>query len=75
MINWGAFLVVAVATLISAVVIVGLYATGVRLYAVSVDEHVPSTRIARLAAYLCFALCAVGVLYGIYLIVPFFHQK
>jgi len=74
-INWGAFLIVAVATLVSAVVIVGLYSTGVRLYAVSVDERVPSTRIARVAAYLCFTLCAIGVLYGLYLIVPFFHQK
>ena len=75
MINRGAFLVVAAATLVSAVVIVGLYATGVRLYAVSVDEQVPSTRIARLAAYVCFTLCAIGVLYGIYLIVPAFHHK
>lgn len=75
MINWGAFLVVAIATLVSAVLVVGLYATGVRLYAVSVDERVPSTRVARAAAYLCFVLCAAGVLYGIYLIVPAFHHK
>ena len=66
---------VALATLVSAVVIVGLYATGVRLYAVSVDERVPSTRVARAAAYMCFVLCAIGVLYGIYLIIPAFHHK
>lgn len=75
MINWGAFLIVAVATLISAGVVVGLYAAGVRLYAVSIDDGVPSTRVARVAAYACFALCAVAVLYGIYLILPAFHHK
>ncbi|MCZ2402173.1 hypothetical protein IV498_02995 [Paenarthrobacter sp. Z7-10] len=75
MINWGAFLAVAIATIISAVLVVGLYSVGVRLYAVSVDEHVPSTRIARVGAYVCFALCAAAVLYGIYLIVPAFHPK
>jgi hypothetical protein len=75
MINWGAFLAVAIATVISAVLVVGLYSVGVRLYAVSVDEHVPSTRIARAGAYVCFALCALGVLYGIYLIVPALHPK
>ncbi|MCU1573260.1 MAG: hypothetical protein JWO93_1342 [Micrococcaceae bacterium] len=74
MIDWIAFLTVAAATLIAAVVIVGLYALGVRLYAVSVDDSVPSTRVARAAAYACFAVCAVGVLYGVYLIVPAFHS-
>ena len=29
---------------------------------------------ARIGAYACFVLCGIGVLYGIYLIVPFFHQ-
>ncbi|TPX05647.1 hypothetical protein FJ656_05555 [Schumannella luteola] len=27
----------------------------------------------RLGAVLCFALCAAGVLFGVWLIVPFFH--
>ncbi len=70
MINWGAFLVVAVTTLISAVFVVGVYATGVRLYAVSVDDQVTSTKVARAAAYLCFAVCIVAVLFGVALIVP-----
>lgn len=70
MINWGAFLVVAVTTLISAVLVVGVYATGVRLYAVSVDDQVPSTKVARAAAYLCFVVCIAAVLLGVALVVP-----
>ncbi|MDJ0355371.1 hypothetical protein [Paenarthrobacter sp. PH39-S1] len=73
MINWGAFLTVAVTTLVSAVFVVGVYASGVRLYAVSVDDHVPSTKVARAAAYLCFAVSLAAVLFGIYLIVPALH--
>jgi hypothetical protein len=30
--------------------------------------------VARFGAYLCFAACGAAVLYGIYLIVPYFHQ-
>jgi hypothetical protein len=31
-------------------------------------------RLALLAAYVCFALCAASVLFGIYLIIPAFHN-
>jgi hypothetical protein len=31
-------------------------------------------RARRVAAYACFALCALGVLYGVYLIVPTLHS-
>lgn len=30
-------------------------------------------RVAAYGAYVCFGLCGLAVLYGIYLIVPFFH--
>lgn len=30
-------------------------------------------RAALAGAYACFVLCAVGVLYGLYLIIPYFH--
>ncbi|MBW4094432.1 MAG: hypothetical protein HIU81_03020 [Acidobacteria bacterium] len=74
MIDWLAFLAVAVATLVGAVVVVGLYSLGVRLYAVSIDGNVPATRAAKFSAYACFAACALTVLYGIYLIIPAFHH-
>jgi hypothetical protein len=61
-IDWAAFAVVAVASFVSACVVVTLFATGIRL------------RIAgHWAQYLCFGLCGAAVLFGIYLIVPALH--
>ncbi|MFF1635787.1 peptidase [Leifsonia sp. NPDC058248] len=110
MIDWGAFLVVFAASLIGACVVVGLYALGTRLLAVSgralFVEPVEFTdaitvispeeasralkkadkarrknpltraqkRVAVAGAYACFVLCGAAVLYGLYLIIPFFHQ-
>jgi hypothetical protein len=68
-IHWDAFLIVAVVTWFSALLLVALYSSGVRLMAVAEDED-RSRALARGAAYGCFALCAAVVLYGIYLIVP-----
>jgi hypothetical protein len=31
-------------------------------------------RAALAGAYTCFVLCGLGVLYGLYLIIPYFHQ-
>ncbi|MGO4299637.1 peptidase [Leifsonia sp. RAF41] len=31
-------------------------------------------RLALAGAYACFTLCALAVVYGLYLIIPFFHQ-
>jgi hypothetical protein len=72
-IDWLAFVVVAVSTLISALVVVGFYGLGVRLLAVTADS-VPSRQpLVRTSAYACFGVCAAAVLFGIYLIVPAFH--
>ncbi|WP_307857545.1 hypothetical protein [Paenarthrobacter sp. DKR-5] len=72
-INWISFLIVAGATLFSTAVVVGLYALGVRLYAISA-ERPAERRLHRLAGYGCFAACALAVLYGVYLIIPSFHK-
>ncbi|AUI52408.1 hypothetical protein [Arthrobacter crystallopoietes] len=72
-IDWFAFVIVAVATLVASMVVVGSYGLGVRLLAVATDA-VPARQAAvRLGAYACFAVCVAAVLYGIYLIVPAFH--
>ncbi|WP_026554866.1 hypothetical protein [Arthrobacter sp. 35W] len=73
MINWASFGIVALATLIGAVTVVGMYSLGVRLWAVSADAGTSAHRTARSGAIACFAVCGAAVLYGIYLIVPFFH--
>lgn len=96
MINWTAFLIVLVTSLIGAGAIVTLFSIGVRLLAAPSREPKPevargqapdddadeSGRVttysrrppaATFGAYVCFALCGIGVLYAVYLIVPVFH--
>ena len=96
MIDWAAFAIVAVAALVSASVVVSLFAFGLRLLnvgrGVDADDSpgaAPTTasgsvsvvpaqqdgrpRWATSAAVVCFGLCILAVLFGIYLIVPFFH--
>ncbi len=77
-IHWLDYLVVFGVTLAAALIVVGIYSFGVRLYAVSQDEEaasVPGNRaaLAKAGAFTCFGLSAVAVLYGIYLIVPALH--
>lgn len=77
-IHWLDYLVVFGVTLVAALIVVGIYSFGVRLYAVSQDEEaasVPGNRpaLAKAGAFTCFGLSAVAVLYGIYLIVPALH--
>lgn len=68
-IQWDAFLIVAIVTWISALFIVGAYSLGVRMLAVAEDEG-RSQVLTKGAAYICFALCGLVVLFGIVLIVP-----
>ncbi|BDZ50108.1 hypothetical protein GCM10025867_23490 [Frondihabitans sucicola] len=68
MIDWGAFLVVALVSLVSAGLLVSVYACGLRLLAIDARPAV-----ATVGAYACFVLCALGALFGIYLIVPALH--
>ena len=68
MIDWSAFVVVALVSLFSAAALVSLYSLGLRL--VTVDDRSTARTVAGVA---CFVLCGLGVLYGIYLIVPGLH--
>jgi hypothetical protein len=71
-INWGALALVTGTTLVAAVVIVTLYALGMRLLAVGPDAaHRPP--IATVGAWVCIGIGALAVLYGIYLVIPIFH--
>ncbi|MEO6201471.1 MAG: peptidase [Cryobacterium sp.] len=107
--NWGAFLVVAAASLVSSALIVTMYSLGLRLmttagrspevgpaeFTGAITVLTPKRqakdakrtrkalaanpltdgqkRLALVGAYACFSLCAVAVLYGVYLIVPALH--
>jgi hypothetical protein len=87
-IDWLSFLVVFAASIVSACVVVVLFATGIRLFATphrgaaagsardeEMDDVEGPTRPAAATAggVVLFVLSAIAVLYGIYLIVPFFH--
>jgi hypothetical protein len=77
MIDWAAFLIVAVASLVATALVVSLYSLGLRFRAVTRPDARTGDPVrppfATVLSYLCFALSACAVLYGIYLIVPFFH--
>ena len=82
MIDWAAFLIVGVATLVAACVVTSLFALGVRLHALGTEyddegRKVAVTgvrpRAATVGGYACFALSGIAVLYGVYLVVPALH--
>jgi hypothetical protein len=70
--KWLELLTVAGATLAAAVTVVVLYSLGVRLTAIAGDPRQVSPGIKRAFAYACFGLCGMAVLFGLYLIIPYF---
>jgi hypothetical protein len=65
-IDWGAFLTVVVASLVSACLLVTLFSVGLRL-----NDGTAAWR--RPVSIALFVVCAAVVVFGIYLIVPFLH--
>lgn len=72
--KWLELLTVGGATLVAAVTVVVLYALGVRLTAIAGDTQQASPRVTRSLAYVCFGLCGLAVLFGLYLIIPYFSR-
>jgi hypothetical protein len=72
--KWLELVQVAGTTLVAAVVLVVLYSLGVRLTAIAGDVQRKSPGLVRSVAYLCFVACGTAVLFGIYLIVPYFTK-
>jgi hypothetical protein len=68
MIDWSSFLVVAIVSIGSTAVVVALFAVALRLQATE-----PATGFTKSAAYGCFALAALGALFGLYLLIPALH--
>lgn len=109
MIDWGAFLIVALVSVVSASVLVTLYSLGLRLLstagrppvggpasftdaitvvtpaeaeaaakkarkaALKHPLNMDQKRLALFGGYSCFVLCGLGLLLGIYLIIPALH--
>lgn len=82
MINWSSLILVASVAIGASVGLVTVFSLGMRLLtnARNIQENTkkkqgvkPAEVINRIAAYLMFTICASAVVYGIYLIVPYFH--
>lgn len=82
MINWNSLILVAAVAIGSSVGLVTVFSLGMRLLtnARNIQSHTkksagasPMEALNRIGAYLMFTICASAVLYGIYLIVPYFH--
>jgi len=72
--KWLELVLVAGATLAAAVTVVVLYALGVRLTAIAGDARTNQPGWVRPLSYVCFGLCGVAVLFGLYLIIPYFSK-
>jgi hypothetical protein len=72
--KWLELLTVGGATLVAAVTVVVLYSLGVRLTAIAGDARQSSPRSKRALANVCFGLCGLAVLFGLYLIIPYFSR-
>ncbi|HET9646771.1 MAG TPA: hypothetical protein VFP34_00885 [Microlunatus sp.] len=74
-IDWQSLVVVAIVSVLGTVVFVTLLSAGIRsmsLAIVRTDQHQPAMT-ARIAGWSLLGLAALSVLFGLYLIVPFFH--
>ena len=72
--KWIELIQVAGATLLAAVTVVVLYSVGVRFTAIAGDPEQSAPRWMKTLAYGCFGLCGLAVLFGLYLIIPYFSK-
>lgn len=82
MINWNSLLLVAAVAIGATVAVVAVFSLGMRFLTDArhirsegkkKDVAKPGEIIFRTAAYAMFTLCSMALIYGIYLIVPYFH--
>lgn len=82
MINWNSLILVASVSIGSSIGLVAVFSFGMRLLTNARNIQVQTKKSQgvqaaeiynRIAAYLMFTICGTAVIYGIYLIVPYFH--
>ncbi|GAB2750787.1 hypothetical protein [Sinomonas soli] len=74
MIDWGAFVVVAIATILGAGSIVLFFSLAIRLGSEARDPERQRRRaLLRTGSGVSYALAGAAVLYGVYLVIPYFH--
>ena len=83
-IAWDAFWTVVLVAVLGTSLLVSLYALGVRFYT-DAENLAPAAAkgdavairkesLFRSVSYIFFTVCALAVLYGVYLIIPAFHK-
>ena len=75
MIEWSSFLIVAVATWVSAIIVITLFSIAVRMRAVHIDLVAAgqSKPLLKAGYWAVFGVCSIVVLFGVYMIVPALH--
>ena len=74
-IDWQALLIVAVVSIVGTLIFMALLSAGIRyvsLAGVRTNQR-RSSVVARVAGFSFLGLAGLFVLFGIYLIIPFFH--
>lgn len=73
---WAELGLVLLVTVVAAGILVLAYSTGIKLWAQAVQrqEAGDAAVLSRLGAVLSFTAAIVVILYGLYLIIPYFHQ-
>lgn len=75
MTDWAAFVVVAISTILGAGTIVLFFSLGIRLRSEAVDpQRQHGRRLLRAASAASYTLAGIAVVYGVYLIVPYFQH-
>jgi hypothetical protein len=69
MIDWAAFVLVALVSLGGATLLVGFASLGIRL----LGGPTPHSFAVRAGAIASFAVCVIGVAFGVYLLIPVLH--
>ena len=73
-IEWGNLALVAVVTVVCAVLAVSIVSLAARLLNQAADQEVGGSAGAmRIGAYALFALVGLAILFGLWLMVPYFH--
>ena len=72
-VDWGAIALVFIVALVVVVAVVSLYSTGLLLLSTG-ESAATRPKLVTAAAWLCIGIGAVAALYGVYLVVPLFHQ-
>lgn len=67
-IDWAALGQVFGVSLVATVALVGVFTLGILASSASTKGEGSSTVLPRTGAYLCYAVCAAAVAYGIYII-------